>query len=168
MKTGQASLEYLFTYGWMILIVLGVIALLSYTGFFSSSHIRSESCLFQPAFLCTNHILVSEEDGNVTLKFRLLNAFGNGVKFVNVFGNIAHRGWIPGVIKNGGIIQNGQYEDFEITFTNNPPKRGEIIEIWLKIEYINCEAVNCQLDSEDVALEENTHKLVGRVNTKVE
>ncbi len=54
---GQAALEFLTTYGWAFLVILIMIAALSYFGILSPSKILPDRCNFGPEIGCINHLI---------------------------------------------------------------------------------------------------------------
>jgi len=50
---GQAAMEFLMTYGWAVLILVVVIAILFYLGVFSPGDSAVKSCVFPSGFTCT-------------------------------------------------------------------------------------------------------------------
>ena len=53
MKKGQAAMEFLMTYGWAILVVLGAIGALAYFGVLSPDRFLPEKCMLDPGIDCT-------------------------------------------------------------------------------------------------------------------
>ena len=51
-KKSQAAMEFLMTYGWAILVVLGAIAALAYFGVLSPEKFLPEKCLMETGFTC--------------------------------------------------------------------------------------------------------------------
>ena len=84
-KKGQAAMEYLMTYGWAILVIVIVLALLA---FYLPSLIKSpENCLFsQPGFSCNEkkHALVADSANDVALGFSLSNKQSESISVVGV------------------------------------------------------------------------------------
>ena len=80
-KKGQAAMEYLMTYGWAILIIVVVLAILA---FYLPQLIKApESCLFtSQGFSCNEEkpaIYFNESEGVVRVRFRLDNQQGEAV-----------------------------------------------------------------------------------------
>ena len=80
-RKGQAAMEYLMTYGWAILVIVIVLAILA---FYLPSFIRPpEDCIFsQPGFACNvkKPVIVSDSsDNRVYLLFRIDNQQGSSV-----------------------------------------------------------------------------------------
>ncbi len=55
----QSALEYMITYGWMILVVAIVLAALYFLGVFNSSALISDTCTMPIGFTCTGTVLTS-------------------------------------------------------------------------------------------------------------
>ncbi len=73
---GQAMMEYLVTYGWMLLALFIVLALLLSSGAFSASNFSVEECTFQPDLPCPSYI-ISNTGG---MQFVLTNGMGFPIK----------------------------------------------------------------------------------------
>ena len=56
MRKGQTAMEYLMTYGWAILIIMIVVAVLFYLGVFNLGSTISQ-CTFPPGFTCVSNKL---------------------------------------------------------------------------------------------------------------
>ncbi|MDE1852117.1 MAG: hypothetical protein KGH69_05565, partial [Candidatus Micrarchaeota archaeon] len=69
----QGAMEYLMTYGWAILIVAVVLAVMFSLGVFSSGGTVSNSCLSTAGYLCQNPVLNST--GWLGIKFGWIGAF---------------------------------------------------------------------------------------------
>lgn len=51
---GQAAMEFLMTYGWAILVVLGAIGALAYFGVLNPAKFLPEKCLMETGFTCVS------------------------------------------------------------------------------------------------------------------
>ncbi len=84
-KKGQAAMEYLMTYGWAILVIVIVLAILA---FYLPNLIQvPESCLFsQPGFSCDvkKPVIVADSTDNIRVIFRLDNQQGQAVTVTRV------------------------------------------------------------------------------------
>ncbi|HLD19433.1 MAG TPA: hypothetical protein VJB90_05495 [Candidatus Nanoarchaeia archaeon] len=54
-RSGQAAMEFLMTYGWAILVVLVVIAAMSYFGVLDPSNVVPDRCYLGEKFECTDY-----------------------------------------------------------------------------------------------------------------
>ena len=70
-KKGQAALEYLVTYGWALILIFGVIALL-YSYVFKPEFYVAESCNMAPGIDCGTFTL-AQSGTNMTLTLNLAN-----------------------------------------------------------------------------------------------
>jgi len=57
MRKGQTAMEYLMTYGWAILIIMVVLAVLFYLGVLNPSGMTPTQCTFPPGFTCVTNKL---------------------------------------------------------------------------------------------------------------
>ncbi len=72
-KKSQAALEFLMTYGWALIMILILIAAISYFGIFNPKKILPDKCVFGPEIECISYSL-AYADG--TLRLRLKNNAG--------------------------------------------------------------------------------------------
>jgi hypothetical protein len=68
MKKGQAAMEFLMSYGWVLLIVLVSISALAYFGVLNPGRFLPESCTLVPGLECEAFAVY--DDGTVMLKIR--------------------------------------------------------------------------------------------------
>jgi len=77
MKRGQAALEFLFTYGWAILLVLLTVSSLMYFGIVDVSIFVQDSCSFsQNIGACDEFQVDITEVDNKKVKIKLTNVIG--------------------------------------------------------------------------------------------
>ena len=79
-KRGQSAMEYLMTYGWAILVIIIVIAVLFYIGVLNPRNVTPTSCTFPPGISCSSFKLI--EDG--TLKLTIGQATGHRMRIINI------------------------------------------------------------------------------------
>ena len=79
-RGGQASMEFLMTYGWAILVVIAAIAALAYFGVLDSNFFAPESCLVMPGVSCDDYQIL--DSGDVSLIFT--NSLGENLNNVTV------------------------------------------------------------------------------------
>ena len=72
-KKGQAALEFLMTYGWALIMILILIAAISYFGILNPKKIIPDKCVFGPEIECISYGLTYADK---TLKLRLKNNVG--------------------------------------------------------------------------------------------
>lgn len=74
MRKGQAALEYLTTYGWVLMVVVIGIGTLAYFGFLSPQKFIPERCQFGSQLVCEDYLL------NTThVKWRVRNNFAKDI-----------------------------------------------------------------------------------------
>ena len=56
-RKGQSAMEYLMTYGWAILVIIIVIAVLFYIGVLNPRNVTPSSCTFPPGISCASYKL---------------------------------------------------------------------------------------------------------------
>jgi len=85
---GQAAMEYLVTYGWALLALFFVIALLIGSGAFSVNNFSTPECTFQPDMPCSSFIIYKETGAGgadqTALLFNISNGLGFPINITNV------------------------------------------------------------------------------------
>jgi hypothetical protein len=73
-KQAQFALEFMMTYGWIVLIIMVSISFLAFSGVFSSSAFMDEQCIFDYGIACS-YLLVTENPhiGPVQLQLHVKN-----------------------------------------------------------------------------------------------
>lgn len=54
-RRAQAAIEFLTTYGWAIVIMLSVMSVMFYLGFFSPTTVAPKACVFPSGFSCSGY-----------------------------------------------------------------------------------------------------------------
>ncbi|MFH1072863.1 MAG: hypothetical protein V1743_05530 [Nanoarchaeota archaeon] len=104
MKKAQSAVEYLVTYGWIMIVVLIVIGLLIYFEVLSPNRFIAESCDFGQQLECIDSQI--GKDGDIVLKLR--NSFGDRINLTNITSfDTTLVNCAPELWKDGLIIQNG-------------------------------------------------------------
>jgi hypothetical protein len=164
---GQAAMEYLVTYGWALLALFIVIALLLSSGAFSISSYASQECAFQPDLPCPSFILYKTAAANprTTLEFTLSNGLGFPIQVNSVTytatgmgqqGRNIYAGSLP---FPSGIIGSGQRMNFTQDFTGSfQPSPRDLKTIYVSITYSNCKGGTCR----------SNYTTSGRISTLVE
>jgi hypothetical protein len=76
---GQAALEFMMTYGWAIMVVLGAIGALAYFGILNPGKFTPETCFATSGFSCSGRPVV----GTNNVSFTIINGVGYAVTFSN-------------------------------------------------------------------------------------
>lgn len=85
MKRGQAALDYMTTYGWVFLVIIATISLLTYFGFLDPSRLKDEYCKFGEQLSCVNQVLVDNTQDMISLKIK--NNFPDTIVIVKANGD---------------------------------------------------------------------------------
>ncbi|MFH1510933.1 MAG: hypothetical protein ABIF10_04515, partial [Candidatus Woesearchaeota archaeon] len=101
MTRGQASMEFLMTYGWAILVVLAAIGALAYFGVLSPDKFLPQKCSIAPGINCAEYKVTPN---SVTLA--LQNGMGQHIEITQI--DVGTCSW---VLANGTIM-NGQIRTF--------------------------------------------------------
>jgi hypothetical protein len=102
----QSAMEYLMTYGWAILIIAVVLAVLFSLGIFSGGSLLGTSCVAVSGYLCQSPILSASSNGMYpsVLTFQLGQNTGNPV--YNVFLSCAATADSSGLPRTTGTSYN--------------------------------------------------------------
>jgi hypothetical protein len=143
-------MEYLFTYGWALFIVVIVLAILIGTGIFSAGWFTPNECVFQPDFTCSSYILY-RTGADTKLEATLHNGLGFGIRIVTIMvktSNIGEEGeheWgyspapAAGVVPNGGTYELGGPGGIAF-LGGSQPVAGASKTVQIAITYVNCGA----------------------------
>ncbi len=133
-KKGQASIEYLMTYGWAILVLSIVIVVLFAGGFLSPEGTVKEYCLFPPQIGC-NAFISYYWHGNVIFKMNITNNLGYNAKITRA------------VVKYKSArierqlnedIEQGESKVLSFTFSNVKPPPGRLARYDVTLYYKPC------------------------------
>ncbi len=76
-RKGQAAFEYLVTYGWAFIVIIGAIAVLAYFGFLNPQRYIPNNCDFGEQLKCVDFLIVNQTAPNVNgyIVLRMRNNF---------------------------------------------------------------------------------------------
>ena len=80
MRRAQTSLEFLSTYGWMIMVAAVVAGALAYFGVFTPENNLPQQCLFGYDFTCEQYVV----HANGSVKFSLTNKIGEPLEALSI------------------------------------------------------------------------------------
>lgn len=164
---GQAAMEYLVTYGWALLALFIVIAILLSSGAFSASSYAVQECTFQPDLPCPSFVLYKSGSGspNTTLQFSLANGLGFPIRVNNVtytgtgLGDSGRNTYTGNLPAPSGIIPSGQRMNFTQNFSGAlQPQIRDFKTIYVSITYSNCKGGVCR----------SNYTTSGRISTLIE
>lgn len=166
-RKGQAAAEYLVTYGWALLLLVVVIAIILSTGVFNPSAFVGEECAIQPDIPCTGFQLY-QDGGNTVLLMRVENRLGYtmlldtaSVTTTDV-GEAGEKAW-DGRIEKAELGQ-GENTTIRFTFTGSRQPSPDAIErMKIALKYYSCaREVNPECDASG-----NAHTVTGRITAHV-
>jgi len=146
MRKGQAAMEFLMSYGWVLIVVLVAIAALAYFGVLDPGQSLPETCIFFPGISCDDFRVNTEG-----VSFKIIN--GGGSNLVNISFTILGEGPCAGDSSNVRNIKNGESGIFVINCSVSPSS-GTAFRREVQMDY-----------SEEEGL---SHKKTGQLQTKVE
>jgi hypothetical protein len=143
-KKGQAAIEYLMTYGWAILVIVAVLAILIGSGLFSSKAFSTSSVVAPPQLGVNQFYLSGSSEGKTPqLLMNISNNFGYKIKLVKVNATFRESSvpCNPVSTSEQEITQGGSMLlkcDLSLTQMNPKPASGTTAKVDLRFEYINC------------------------------
>ena len=132
MKRGQSALEYLVTYGWAILAIVIIAAVMWYFGIFNpSSFVGSKQCSGFTSFVCQDFKVNTSGGVNIVLN----NKVGNTITKVNITSGISGQNCNPTTVSPNanttcrtqtgiGYTQGTPLDAMTVTFTYTNSKSG--------------------------------------------
>lgn len=173
-KKGQAAAEYLVTYGWALLLLVAVIAIILSTGIFNPSYFISEECVLQPDIACTGHQLYRDGGtGDATLLIRVENRLGYDIMLddvkitTNDLGVAGEKPWGPDTSLPAlpGRLTQGQNATLTYVFSGDKqPSVDSMQRMRVELTYYSCaREVNPRCEEK----EEYKHTVAGRITARV-
>ena len=168
-KKGQAAAEYLVTYGWALLLLVAVIAIILSTGVFNPSYFISEECTLQPDIACTGFQFYREGGtGDATLLMRVENRLGYKIILDKVtittkdLGVVGEKTWEA---DRGVELEQGKNDTITFTFSGErQPPVDSMQRMQVELTYYSCaREVNYLCDDK----EEYKHTVAGRITARV-
>ena len=156
---GQAVVEYLTTYGWAILGLLIVIAVLFSSGILSPNYLISEECSFGTSFRCDSAFF--NEGQSSKMLVNIFNGFPYKVKVVKfeLWSSDTHD---PFTGFDGNIdLSSGSSNTFSGLFSGQQVQEGHVKRFIGNITYVSCAPEN----GPDCSSIE--HVVTGRVVAKI-
>ncbi|MFA5091717.1 MAG: hypothetical protein WC483_03955 [Candidatus Paceibacterota bacterium] len=134
-RRGQAAVEYLMTYGWVVLALVIVIGVLFSTGIFSPNYMTTEECNFGNNLKCTATLF--NEGGHTKIIMNVFNGFPYKVRVTEV-ALATQDGRQQFVGFEGGInISSGENVSFRADLTPPLPE-GSAKRFVGNLTYVSC------------------------------
>lgn len=168
-RKGQAAAEYLVTYGWALLLLVAVIAIILSTGVFNPSYFISEECVLQPDISCTGQQMY-RSGGDTVLLIRVENRLGYEMELDKVtatasgLGEAEQRAWDGTIVERRKLLPG---ENTTVRFTFRGPEQppvGSIERVALSLDYYSCAR---EVDPECEG-HNSKHTISGRVTSRIE
>lgn len=167
-RKGQAAAEYLVTYGWALLLLVAVIAVILSTGVFNPSYFISEECVLQPDIACTGHQMY-RSGGDTILLIRVENRLGYEMevdRVVATANDLGQTGQQPveGRIDRQRLLPG---QNTTVTFTFSGPEQppvGSMERVSVSLDYYSCAR---EVDP-GCAEHSSKHTISGRVIARIE
>jgi hypothetical protein len=135
-KKGQAALEYLLTYGWAILIIAAVIAIIIGSGMFSPKNSAANYAVSPPQ-MPVNGFMMTGESGDILLKVNLSNNFGYKIRVDGI--TVTYRDGTKFFDKSDTLAQgDSRIYTFTLSEMDSYPGRGTTARVDLKVDLTNC------------------------------
>ncbi len=155
-KKAQAAAEYLMTYGWAVLVLVIIVAIIAGGGLINPSMVISEKCELGPNIICSTQAYNEGADFNLLMK--LQNSFGYKIKIIEM--EFKKGGLIEKTDPFDAPINSGDSQELIVTFDGyNAPKNG-VISMDVKLTYVNC-AHEINPECDDVP--EYKHTITGKI-----
>ncbi|MFA6036210.1 MAG: hypothetical protein WC759_04600 [Candidatus Micrarchaeia archaeon] len=185
-RRGQSAVEYLVTHGWALLLLAVVLVVLYGLGIFNPSRYATEECVFQPGFGCSSYTL---QRFSTAPFYKLSISFANGLgydvklsKITLTYTDIGTAGQastnydylVDYVVVNGAASPT---RTINLPGSAVLPAVGEMRDIKVAIEYLNCDAAGDKYDRTSMTSRVLTctpskgaspHILAGKITARIE
>jgi len=158
---GQATAEFLMTYGWALLILFVVVGLLISSGAFSADQFISEECSFGSNVPCQAALF--DEGGQTHIAIRLYNSFSYPILVRNYSLSTSDGSQAFEAFPNDIEIKSGAYHDYESVLDGPALPEGSLTRFSGYVEYSSC----APEVSDDSGCSPSSHVLWGRVVSRV-
>jgi len=128
-KKAQGSLEFLMTYGWVIFVVLGVLAAFTFIGVLKPETFVTERCFMAPPLFCED-VHFDALTGDVSL--RIHNSFIEDINVNELQLSGREECYILLPNPNDKIIESDSYKEFVIDCDFTP---GQNIRSTVELKY---------------------------------
>lgn len=137
MRKGQAAVEYLTTYGWALLALVIVIAVLLSSGLLSPNMAISEECQFGTIIPC--HFAVFDQGGATKISIAVFNGFSYKIKITQLELKTADGSssftWDSGAPPF--TLESGGYANLTGVLSNSLPA-GSVQQFYGNLTYVSC------------------------------
>lgn len=156
----QVAVEYLMTYGWAILVLILVLALLFSSGIFSPSYLISEECSLGPKLPCTQFLF--NDGANLRLVVNVTNGFETRIRIKNVAVTMVGRGNMNIMPLADDAPASGGSVQIDARFTGYNAPKDSTRKFMVAVDYYSC-ALEVNPECNDIP----AHRISGRITAKV-
>jgi hypothetical protein len=146
MKRGQAAMEFLMTYGWVLLVVLVAVSALAYFGVLNPGDKLPESCVFFPGIGCNDFKVTSSS-------VILVITNGGGINLEDVTFTVLGTGPCSGDTSETANLNDGESKTYTIS-CSDIMNSGSAFRREIQMDYTELNGLN--------------HSKKGQIHTKVE
>lgn len=158
MKRGQAAVEFLMTYGWAILALILVIAVLLSSGIWTPNYLISEECSFGNSLRC--NFAMFNEGGSTKMLMEFFNGFPYEIRIVKLELQTRDGTQQFSGFEGDVTLASGESKVFEGTLSGPEVSEGNIKRFSGNITYVLCAP---ELDG----CSTSEHVITGRVVGKI-
>ena len=121
-------MEFLMTYGWVILVVLSAVGVVVHFGVMNPSNFEEESCSFPIDLICSDFV-VQSNSGNGSIKLVVINSLGDDIKVSSIIAINSdlfdtNCSWN---VSGGVLLENDKNLTFVLNETNG--RKGDLCKI---------------------------------------
>ena len=167
---GQSAIEYLMTYGWALLVLGIILALIYSSGIFSPAYLISEECNLGPKLPCSFIILTHSGQPDTVIDAQIGNGFGYTIYIDEINMKIENQGDMmtekPQSDSPSKKLESGDALEVQTSLSNKKLAAGSTQRVIVNIKYYSCAPeVNppCRRPSEE-AIHEISGRIIGKVN----
>ncbi len=162
---GQAAIEYIMTYGWAILALVIIIAMLAGSGILSPSFMVSEECTLGSNLPC--RFAIFNQGGETNLALGLDNGFPYKIKIISVqVVDPAHGGEFQGFAENAEVESGANYTA-QAKLSGAEVTPNTVLHLYANVTYVAC-TPEVAVTGSDCSNSEHTISgtITGRVTTE--
>ena len=132
---GQATIEYIMTYGWALLALIIVIGVLLFSGLLSPTYLISEECNFGNNLPC--NIALFNQGSDTMLAVNMFNGFAYKIKIIRME-LVTTDGYGVSSIPTNRELDSGQNFSFVASVKSPQIAEGDVKRFVGNITYVSC------------------------------
>lgn len=137
MQKGQAAIEYLLNYGWMMLVLALIVGFVIASGAFSPTRFFRDECFVHPELPCIAAVVSSDQVSSTTLLTGFVNTMKGNISIISINATLNDNqiGTCDLTPSIGIPIQQGEDFTVECTWTGETLMETEVATVKLGIDY---------------------------------